>query len=206
MIFTSSPGLGNERPTGSGPRRAVRRSWRAAPRSGRSENPFSSPSGRHRTCEDRAASPPGSTRAALAGPPRLHVHHDHPAARGADAHHLAHDAERVEEMMHGETRHHDVERTVGVRQSRDVALIPGDVGNAASRPRAAARGRAWPGSCRCRSRASPREQRRHDDAAAAGDVQMCIAGFGAAASTIIRRALASVDGRAVLNGVACRVN
>ena len=47
---------------------------------------------------------------------RVHVDHHDPSARRAHPHHLAQHADRIEEMMHGEPRHHDVERAIRIGQ------------------------------------------------------------------------------------------
>ena len=124
-------------------------------------NPFSSGSVRHRTCD-------GSRSFSSAVPFRClgRVHqtrtcpHNHPAARRAHPHHLAQHADRIEEMVHGKPRHHDIERAVRIGQRPDIAAIPGDVADRPSRRQAAARGRASPASCRSRSHASPAVRRR----------------------------------------------
>ena len=95
-------------------------------------------------------------------------------------------------MVHGEPRHHDVERAIGIRQRADIALVPGDVADPLLRrmlPRAIEHRRGHVDAGRM---PHVRRESAHHDAAAAGDIQHRVAGPGAAASTIMCSALASV--------------
>jgi branched-chain amino acid transport system ATP-binding protein len=126
---------------------------------------------------------------------RVHIDHDDPSTRSAHAHHLAQHVQRIEEVVHGEPRHDDVEGAIGIGQPADVAAVPGDVldpllGGEVSRAVQHRRRHVDAGRM-----LHVRGERAHHEAAAAGDIQQRIARPRRGAdSTIIRSALASVTG------------